>query len=326
MVIHVPKTPQQHLFYETIDNEDHVRHGYTLQDLENLFVCLKFGKINIGKSFGGFERLAWDIGDTKNARTEALLMRIAGMDINTINEDHYGWIIVATKSGKSMSEEEYQGMLKSFDEGYYESGKRGYGPHWNDVYDSEHWKWSTQAKWIMDQFHPTSVLDLGCSFGWIVRELTKHGVPSQGLEVSEYAVKKGQEKGAPVIQGDVRNLPFHDGEFDCITGFDVLEHIPLNFIDKTIEGIARVCGRYAIFNIPSEFGTDETHLNIQDKGYWIEKFSKYFQVHNEGSIYWLVKKGVEFPKVNFKPYWPVEGVEMKMVSMEELDNRFGVKK
>lgn len=203
-----------------------------------------------------------------------------------------------------MNEEEYQEHIKKFDQGYFEEGKHGgYGAGWSKQYDKDHITWKALAKWVYAQFNPDSILEIGCSFGWLTKALQKYCFV-RGIDISQYAIGVGQMYGCPIYRADARKIPFENDSFNFICGFDILEHLPEEFIDEAISEINRVCQKFAFFNIPSYPGTDSTHLNIKPPEYWIEKFSKYFQVHNEESRYWLVKKGIKFPNMEFTKYWP----------------------
>lgn len=54
----------------------------------------------------------------------------------------------------------------------------------------------------------------------------------------------------PDVVADVRQLPFKDGEFDLITAFEILEHIPFEDVPKALAGLKRVSSRYAVISLP----------------------------------------------------------------------------
>lgn len=47
-------------------------------------------------------------------------------------------------------------------------------------------------------------------------------------------------------------LPFDDGEFETVSCFDVLEHLPTAYLGRTVAEIARVCGRRLIIAAASK--------------------------------------------------------------------------
>jgi 2-polyprenyl-3-methyl-5-hydroxy-6-metoxy-1,4-benzoquinol methylase len=81
-------------------------------------------------------------------------------------------------------------------------------------------------------------LDLGCGPGGLLDEAGRHGWNASGLEISRWAVEKGRAEGLDIIEGTLRDAHFAEGEFDVISMFDVLEHLP--HPRDTVSEIARV--------------------------------------------------------------------------------------
>ena len=50
---------------------------------------------------------------------------------------------------------------------------------------------------------PQSVLDVGCAYGYIVKQLLDKGIPAWGCDISEYAEKRAKE----IIPGRVKRCP-----------------------------------------------------------------------------------------------------------------------
>ena len=67
-------------------------------------------------------------------------------------------------------------------------------------------------------------LDVGCANGVFVETIAEMGVVAEGVELSQHAVKSGRDHGLKLHVGTVDDLPEAD-RFDCITAFDVLEHV-----------------------------------------------------------------------------------------------------
>ena len=119
-------------------------------------------------------------------------------------------------------------------------------------------------------------LDVGCANGVFVETVGEH-VQAEGVELSQNAVMEGRERGLNLAIGSIENFP-KDIPFDCITAFDVLEHVvdPNQFISAIHERLAdhgtvvltvpncggivrKLMGKRWYFYIPEE------HLHYFDK-------------------------------------------------------------
>jgi O-antigen biosynthesis protein len=87
------------------------------------------------------------------------------------------------------------------------------------------------------------VLDAGCGTGYGLGILERGGAAQLvGIDLSEEAVARARDDNASadveVLQGDVRALPFADGEFDLVVCFEVIEHVDDR--DAVLDELARV--------------------------------------------------------------------------------------
>lgn len=98
-------------------------------------------------------------------------------------------------------------------------------------------------------------LDLGCGTGGVTVELAERGFRVRGIDHSaamlELAERKVRERGAAgnveLLTGDVRSLPFPDGEFDVVTCQGVLHH--LTDLNAPVREISRVLRPGGLFYI-----------------------------------------------------------------------------
>jgi SAM-dependent methyltransferase len=69
-------------------------------------------------------------------------------------------------------------------------------------------------------------LDVGCGSGGALGVAQELGWRVAGVEMDAAAAAKARRYGARVHAGDLLGAPFAPGEFDCVTAFHVLEHVP----------------------------------------------------------------------------------------------------
>ncbi|MEY2570867.1 MAG: hypothetical protein QOE63_1217 [Acidimicrobiaceae bacterium] len=73
---------------------------------------------------------------------------------------------------------------------------------------------------------PGRLLDIGCGPGLFVDVAAANGWDAWGVDLNESAVAWAQENVSPQVRvGTVTDLGVDDGFFDCISMFDVIEHL-----------------------------------------------------------------------------------------------------
>jgi SAM-dependent methyltransferase len=89
------------------------------------------------------------------------------------------------------------------------------------------------------EVEPRRVLEVGCGRGesaaWIRANVTSDLV---AVDQSERMVALARERGVEAIVGDVQELPFENGSFDCVLAAWMLYHVP--DLDRGLAEIARV--------------------------------------------------------------------------------------
>src|SRR5438045_3424894 len=129
----------------------------------------------------------------------------------------------------------YQGL---YNESYY----RMYCGH--IAYErSEHWLsfFGRIADRLIEDFAPTTVLDVGCAMGFLVEALRDRGIAAYGVDVSEYAISRVREDIRPFCS--VAALPDQlpaglPNRFDVVTCIEVFEHLPAEDIDEALRLVA----------------------------------------------------------------------------------------
>lgn len=79
------------------------------------------------------------------------------------------------------------------------------------------------------------ILDVGCGCGYFIDVALKEGFDAYGVEFSSVAISYAEPQTRErIFQGDVNQLDAsHQGTYDVITAFDILEHTlkPIEFLD-----------------------------------------------------------------------------------------------
>lgn len=127
----------------------------------------------------------------------------------------------------------------------------------------------------------TSLLDVGCGRAEIVRTAVSIGYwPVRGLECVEYLC------GGVVDQGEITCLPYENGQFDVVTCFDVMEHIPIDDTEISISELCRVANKaiiVSISNVRDSFGGGTLHINLRDYKEWEAILKKWWP----GKVEWM---------------------------------------
>lgn len=193
---------------------------------------------------------------------------------------------IATKAPKTETIKETKPKLTEidklsqiYDKDYFENGV---GTKKSNYFD---YSWARlgsyfqkTAKHIVNKFSPSSVLDVGCAKGFLVKALVELGVDAYGVDPSEYAFNEvpADIKGRTVI-GAAQQLHDEDNSFDLVTCFDVLEHIPEKDVPQVLSEMLRVSKQWLIIRVVTKElpnDVDANHSIIREKDWWIEKIKE----------------------------------------------------
>jgi SAM-dependent methyltransferase len=89
-----------------------------------------------------------------------------------------------------------------------------------------------QAMWerrlrLIKRFHePGILLDIGAGDGAFMQGASRAGWIVHGTEISAAGVRRTGERGFKIWQGSFTELPLRDTQFDLVTMWHVLEHVP----------------------------------------------------------------------------------------------------
>jgi 8-oxo-dGTP pyrophosphatase MutT (NUDIX family) len=96
---------------------------------------------------------------------------------------------------------------------------------------------------FVDRLGPGArVLDVGCGPGHDTAWLVEMGFDAAGVDLSFGMLKEGQRRGvtAPLIQADMRRLPFRSGSLDGLWVCASLLHVPKDQVDGVLRELARI--------------------------------------------------------------------------------------
>lgn len=160
-----------------------------------------------------------------------------------------------------------------YEKEYFESGVKNFEgyDHYFDFPAHE-----LRVDHIIEMFHPRSVLDAGCAYGYIVRRLLDKGIYAFGFDISHYAEEKA--KGIiphNFLRHDVREpLPFKDLEFDLLYCEGVLEHIDEKHIEPIMNEFARVA-KYRLLQVAlaehPKVEKEKGHINVHNHAWWVNR-------------------------------------------------------
>jgi SAM-dependent methyltransferase len=128
------------------------------------------------------------------------------------------------------------------------------------------------AGFIVDEFHPETVLDVGCGIGFLVQALRQRGVSAWGFDISEYAISqvpasvKAYCEVASVTDGVER-------DFDLIVCVEVLEHIPPHLTDLALENLTAHTDQILFSSTPDD-DEEPTHINLRSPDEWVVAFAE----------------------------------------------------
>ena len=119
-----------------------------------------------------------------------------------------------------------------------------------------------------------NILDVGCAFGFLLKELSSNFDGLYGFDISEFAIKRAKKvipKAKLKILSLDDKLPYPDNKFDCITTVDVLEHT--TDFEKNFEKIVKKLkkGGFLIISTPLDewprkyfwfMDKDKTHVSV----------------------------------------------------------------
>jgi SAM-dependent methyltransferase len=149
------------------------------------------------------------------------------------------------------------------------------------------YKWRAFLK-VIRRFRQTgALLDIGCALGLFLQQ-ARQFYRCSGCDVSHYAIEQARTLLAPDVtffQGELGKLPTSE-QYDIITCFDVLEHIPdLESAWQNLGELLRP-GGLLVLTVPVYDGPlgclvkrlddDPTHVHRRERLFWHQQVSQRF--------------------------------------------------
>jgi len=116
---------------------------------------------------------------------------------------------------------------------------------------------------------PRSVIDIGCAFGMLVRNLQILGMFAVGIDISPYAIRKAvthNVKRANIVDWQPR------WKFDLAVSIEVFEHIDPRYSDIALKNMC-MCADDILFSSSPDDTVEETHVNVHSLSYWDKAFA-----------------------------------------------------
>ena len=116
-----------------------------------------------------------------------------------------------------------------------------------------------------------SIIDIGCGTGRAGLALSKAGLLVTLFDITRSAVDPAASR-LPFMEGCLWEVPIfpRDWGYCC----DVLEHIPTEYIDTSLDAIKEATKRGAFLQIalfPDEWHGENLHLTVEDQDWWVKK-------------------------------------------------------
>lgn len=182
----------------------------------------------------------------------------------------------------------------------------------NDIYKTQVPMIKLIAEIINKQFHPKSLIDMGCGSGLYLAEFYKLGINVSGCDINETALSwiKSILPDINVFVSDLRKKISFKQKFDLCLCLEVAEHIEEIYSHIFVENLIN-SSNIIIFSASPPEQPGIYHVNEHEQEFWINLFSeKNYNINweetnllkknlkNQNIIYWLVNNILVFCQNN----------------------------
>ena len=145
----------------------------------------------------------------------------------------------------------------------------------DDVWLAVFNRWAEQ---IVRDIQPSTALDAGCAWGFLVETLRERKVQAWGIDVSAYAIGKVHESVRAYCRVGSITEPFGQ-RYDLITCIEVLEHLPQADSECALANLCAHTDDILFSSSPDDHETT-SHFNVQPPEYWIAQFAQHGFFHD----------------------------------------------
>jgi len=128
------------------------------------------------------------------------------------------------------------------------------------------------AEKIKTEINPSTVLDAGCAFGFLVEKLREQEIQAFGCDISEYAISKTHQSIKSYCWVGSLVEPIKQ-KYDLIVSIEVLEHIQKEDSEKALVNLCDASDDILFSSTPFDY-KESTHVNVNNPDYWGEQFAK----------------------------------------------------
>ena len=108
-----------------------------------------------------------------------------------------------------------------------------------------------------------TVVDIGCGPASVAAYLKDKGAPVVGADLScgMLAVARLRAPSLPLVQADMRHLPFRSGSLGAVVAYYSIQHLPRADLPRVLHEVDRVLGREGLVLVASHLGHGEHYID-----------------------------------------------------------------
>lgn len=181
-----------------------------------------------------------------------------------------------------------------------------------------------------EELQDGKILDLGCGNGRNLRYVVKQGYDVEGIEISEEAIRQLHEDfrkenlTAKIRQGSFYDLPYEDGQFDCVMCINVFQYNDWRGAEKAFQEAGRILKDNGLFLLSirsTSRDLPKDRIDVPDKG--ITVMSKQGAKKDIKFHYFSEEEIRELADKNFLEVMEIKDVVGRQKNAEEGDIQTG---